>query len=73
MALTVVETRRAETVNLFSGNAGVIVSPQQWSSSVVAKVTVRPEGGTPEDWYLQEDGSVAGPAAGAAPWAVDDG
>ena len=59
-ALTLtVETGEPKTVNLFSGNAGVIVSSQQWSSSVVAKVTVRPEGGTPEDWYLQEDGSVA--------------
>ena len=58
-ALTLtVETGEPKTVNLFSGNAGVIVSSQQWSSSVVAKVTVRPEGGTPEDWYLQEDGSV---------------
>ncbi len=59
-ALTLtVETGEQKTVNLFSGNAGVIVSSQQWSSSVVAKVTVRPEAGTPEDWYLQEDGSVA--------------
>lgn len=59
-ALTLtIETGEPKTVNLFSGNTGVSVASQQWSSSVVAKVTVRSEEGEASDWYLQEDGGVA--------------